>query len=191
MLQTERLVLRRFTLDDIQAYYHLMGDDEVNAFLPVLPFQTMSEAGEYLRKNYLESYVKPAGFRYAICLKTDDIPIGYVCVGDADSYDLGYGLGREHWRKGYVTEACRAVVAQVKKVGIPYVTATHDVGNSRSGDVMKRIGMHYCYSYREQWQPKNILVTFRMYQLNLDGREDRVCQKYWDMYPEHYIEEDV
>lgn len=41
---------------------------------------------------------------------------------------------------------------------------------------MKRIGMEYQYSYEEQWQPKDILVTFRMYQLNLDGQEDRVCK---------------
>ena len=34
--------------------------------------------------------------------------------------------------------------------------------------------MKYQYSYEEQWQPKNFLVTFRMYQLNLDGNTDRV-----------------
>lgn len=48
---------------------------------------------------------------------------------------------------------------------------------------MKRIGMKYCYSYVEQCQPKNFPVTFRMYQLNLDGNHGRVYQKYRDMYP--------
>ena len=48
---------------------------------------------------------------------------------------------------------------------------------------MKRIGMKYCYSYVEQWRPKNFPVTFRMYQLNLDGEGGRVYQKYRDMYP--------
>ncbi len=33
---------------------------------------------------------------------------------------------------------------------------------------MQNIGMRYCYSYQEQWQPKDILVTFRLYQLDLD-----------------------
>ena len=54
---------------------------------------------------------------------------------------------------------------------------------------MKKLGMKYQYSYEEQWQPKNILVTFRMYQLNLDGNEERVYKKYWNMYKKHFIEE--
>jgi ribosomal-protein-alanine N-acetyltransferase len=71
--------------------------------------------------------------------------------------------------------------------GIPYITATHDVNNPHSGQVMQAIGMKYRYSYKELWQPKNFMVTFRMYQLNLDGCEDRIYRKYWDRYP-HFIE---
>lgn len=44
------------------------------------------------------------------------------------------------------------------------------------------------YPYEEQWKPKNILVTFRTYQLNLDGNESRVCKKYWDTSAVHFIE---
>lgn len=44
---------------------------------------------------------------------------------------------------------------------------------------MKRLGMRYCYSYEELWQPKNFKVVFRMYQYNLDG-EERVFRDYWD-----------
>ena len=51
--------------------------------------------------------------------------------------------------------------------------------------------MKYQYSYEEQWQPKDILVTFRMYQLNLDGSEDRVYQKYWNESAVHFVEQDV
>ena len=47
------------------------------------------------------------------------------------------------------------------------------------------------YSYREQWQPKNIPVIFRMYQINLDGRDDRVYRAYWERYPEHFISERI
>lgn len=53
---------------------------------------------------------------------------------------------------------------------------------------MQKLGMQYRYSYVEQWQPKNIPVTFRLYQLNLDGNTDRVYKKYWETYPTHFIE---
>ena len=88
-----------------------------------------------------------------------------------------------------MSEAAKAVVEQVKKDGLPYITATHDRKNLRSGKVMQKVGMKYCYSYEEQWQPKNIPVIFRMYQLNFNGNEDFVYKKYWDMYENHFVEE--
>ena len=54
---------------------------------------------------------------------------------------------------------------------------------------MQKLGMRYQYTYREQWQPKDIPVTFRLYQLNLDGSEERVYWKYWERYAVHYIED--
>lgn len=133
-------------------------------------------------------YLEASSYYYAICLKSDGIPIGYINASLNGSYDLGYGLRKEFWHRGIATEAGRAVIAQLKKDGIPYVTATHDINNPRSGEVMKRIGMRYQYSYEEQWQPKDILVTFRMYQLNLDGNDSRVYQEYWDDSTVHFVE---
>lgn len=62
------------------------------------------------------------------------------------------------------------------------------ISNPGNGRVMEKIGMIYQYSYEEQWQPKDILVIFRMYQLNFDGDQNRVYQKYWNKYPVHFIE---
>ena len=109
--------------------------------------------------------------------------MGYVNIGINEPHDLGYGLLKAFWRNGIVTEAANAVIHQVKKDGIPYITATHDIKNPRSGNVMKRLGMLYQYSYEEQWQPKNILTTFCMYQLNFDGQDKRVYKGYLDQSP--------
>lgn len=190
-LQTERLILRRFTKGDIDAVYSIWSDPMTNTFVPMFPLVSKEEAMEHLQKNYLNSYEKAVGFRYAICLKTDSVPIGYVNVADDDSFDFGYGLRTPFWHQGIVTEACTAVVQALRATNIPYITATHDVNNPRSGHVMQKIGMRYCYSYEEQWQPKDILVTFRMYQLNLREQNAPVYQKYWNMYPVHFIEEHV
>lgn len=54
---------------------------------------------------------------------------------------------------------------------------------------MKTVEMKYCYSYEEQWQPKDSLVVFRMYQLNFEGNDDFVYKKYWDMYSNHFVEQ--
>ena len=56
---------------------------------------------------------------------------------------------------------------------------------------MKRLGMNYQYSYQEQWQPKDLLVIFRMYQLNFDGNDNRVYKEYWNNSTVHFVETDV
>ena len=56
---------------------------------------------------------------------------------------------------------------------------------------MQKLGMVYRYSYREQWQPKDISVVFRLYQLNLDGDSARVYRGYWDGFPEHFVETEL
>lgn len=121
----------------------------------------------------------------------ETVPIGYINVSTDDSHDLGYGLSKKFWRQGIVTEAGIAVIEQVRRDGIAYITATHDVNNPKSGAVMKRLGMKYQYSYEEQGQPKDLAVIFRMYQLNLDGCKNRVYQEYWKRSAVHFIESDV
>ncbi|MEG1462725.1 MAG: GNAT family N-acetyltransferase, partial [Anaerorhabdus sp.] len=160
-------------------------------YLPWFPISTLEEARVILNTRYLETYMSQEGYNYAICLKTDDIPIGYINVSTDESHDLGYGLRKKFWHKGIVTEAGKAILEQIKKDGIPYITATHDVKNLRSGEVMKHLGMHYQYSYEELWKPKNILVTFRMYQLNFDSQDTRVYRTYWNKYALHFIETDI
>ena len=160
-LETERLILRKFTEQDMEALLLILQDEEVNQFLPWYTVKTMEETIKFYEERYASKYAQPQAYAYAICLKEDNFPIGYIKV------------------------------AMVKKDGLPYITATHDRNNPRSGGVMQNVGMKYQYSYEEQWQPKNILVTFRAYQLNLDGNESRVYKKYWENSAVHFTEPDL
>ncbi|MCB5941021.1 GNAT family N-acetyltransferase [bacterium 210820-DFI.6.52] len=191
VLETERLILRKFTEEDMEALYLLLKDEEVNTFLPWFPAKSVADARAFYEERYAANYEKPRAYAYAICLKGDNFPVGYIKVDMDESHDFGYALRKEFWHQGIVTEAGKALVEQVRKDGLPYITATHDVNNPRSGGVMKQVGMKYCYSYEEQWQPKDIPVVFRLYQLNLDGDDSRVFKKYWNQYEKHFVEEDV
>lgn len=161
----------------------------MNQFLPWYPLKDLEETKKFYRERYAEKYAQPQGYAYAICLKEDNYPIGYIKVDMEEHHDFGYGLRKEFWHRGIVTEAGKAVVEQVKKDGLPYITATHDKNNPRSANVMKKLGMEYCYSYEEQWKPKDFPVIFRMYQLNFNGNTDFVYQKYWNESDHHFIEE--
>lgn len=190
-LETERLILRQFNENDMEALFAIYGDEDVNIFLPWFPLKSLEETRRFFEKKYAESYRQTRGYRYAVCLKDDNVPIGYVHVSMDDSHDFGYGLRKEFWHKGIIGEASKAVAEQLKKDKFLYITATHDINNPRSGRVMKQLGMSYQYTYEEQWQPKDMLVTFRMYQLNFDGENERVYKKYWDNSADHFVERDV
>ena len=188
ILKTERLILRKFTQEDVGALFLILKDEDVNRFLPWYPIKNMAEAKKFYEERYAAKYKQPQAYAYAICLKTDNFPIGYIKVDMEEHHDFGCGLRKEFWHKGIVTEASKTVIEQVKNDGLPYITATHDRNNPRSGNVMQTVGMKYCYSYEEQWQPKNIPVIFRMYQLNFKNNDDFVYRNYWDMHDNHFIE---
>ena len=188
ILETSRLILRKFTERDMEALFLILKDEEANKFLPWYPVKDLEETRRFYQERYAAKYGQPQAYAYAICLKTDNFPIGYVKVDMEEHHDFGYGLRKEFWHRGIATEAGGAV-AQVRKDGLPYITATHDRNNPRSGNVMRKLGMTYRYSYEELWQPKNFPVIFRMYQLNLNGDNEFVYRKYWDEATNHFVED--
>ena len=137
-LETARLILRKYTLDDVYDFYTFMCDEKTNTFLPWYPLRRIDEAEEFLEKNFLSYYRQTSAYRYAICLKSDCRSIGYVWKSDTESHDFGYCLKRDFWHMGIVTEAAGIVAERIKNAGYPFITATHDVRNPHSGCVMKK-----------------------------------------------------
>ena len=66
-LETERLILRKFTEEDTEALYLLLKDKEVNLFLPWFPLKNMEEAKDFYEKRFANKE-----YYFAICLKKDD-----------------------------------------------------------------------------------------------------------------------
>lgn len=187
-LETPRLILRKFTEADVGALFSLLRDRAVNTFLPWFPLDTMPGTQAFYEERYAAAYRQPRGYQYALCRKTDNIPLGYMGVTMTPAHDLGYGLAKACWGQGYATEAGHALLARLEADGLPYITATHDIHNPRSGRVLERLGLTYQYSYEKLVQPKNEHITFRLYQYNLDAQTDRVYRTYWAMSQVHFIE---
>ena len=183
-IKTPRLLLREFSAEDAEALFLFFADKQANTFLPWFPAESLADARDFVLRFIAEDAGGIAVHR-AVCLAGE--PIGYIHADCGESRDLGYALRRDLWGQGYATEAGLAFLDALARGGFPFVTATHDVNNPASGAVMKKLGLVYRYSYREQWQPKDISVVFRMYQRNFrEGVE--TYRGYWDKYPEHWIE---
>ncbi len=79
-LETPRLILRRFQPGDEDAILEIYSEKETNTFLPWYPMTARQEAEKKLA-GYLKGYGQPFGCQYAITLRGEDHPIGYITWG--------------------------------------------------------------------------------------------------------------
>lgn len=100
VLKTKRLILRKFTKKDIQALFLILKDEEANQFLPWYPLKSLEEAKNFYEERYAAKYAQPQAYAYAVCLKEDDFPIGYIKVDLEEPHDFGYGFRKEFWHRG-------------------------------------------------------------------------------------------
>ncbi|WP_294578073.1 GNAT family N-acetyltransferase [uncultured Thomasclavelia sp.] len=195
VLETKRFILRKFNNDDLNDLHEILSDEIVNAYLPWFVSKTLEDTKQFMKERIYHEYQQDVAYFYAIEAKDTHKVIGYVDITDIDLKekcgDLGYGINRLYWNQGIASEVSQVLLQQLKEDGFAFITATCDQNNIGSGRVMQKCGMWYMYSYQEQWQPKDITVIFRLYQINLDGNEKRVFKKYWDMYPVHFIEDSI
>lgn len=165
--------MRKFELRDADELFRILSDEEVNRFLPWFPHKTREETLRFLQDSVFADYDKAIAYRYAVILRSESSVIGYLSFLGIDEKerrgDIGYGLLREYWGKGIMTEAVKALLFRLKADGFRYATATHDVQNPASGRVMQKCGMRYVRTYPEFWQPKGIWVNFNLYRIDLNG----------------------
>ena len=88
-LETERLILRKFTEEDIEALFLILRDEEVNKYLPWFPITNIEEAKIFYEERYAIKYQQSQAYAYAICLKSDNYPIGYIKVDMEEHHDFG------------------------------------------------------------------------------------------------------
>lgn len=145
-VETQRLILRRFTEDDAQNMYDNWAcDPEVTKYLRWAPHQSV-EVTSGLLKSWVALYKEPNYYHWAIVLKENDMPIGSIGILDVseldDSGEIGYCMGKNWWGQGLMTEAAKAVIDfAFKKAGFHRLEAYHSVNNPASGRVMQKAGM--------------------------------------------------
>lgn len=147
-LETERLVLRRFTETDAEAvFYNWASDDAVTKYLTWPTHQNPGHSAGYV-EFCLDSYSDPASYQWGMELKETEEVFGNISVvkinEDLEAVELGYVIGRDFWGNGYTAEAVKAVIAFLfEEVGVNRIAARHDTNNPNSGRVMQKAGMKY------------------------------------------------
>lgn len=149
LLETERLVLRRFTPADAEAMFrNWASDEEVTRFL-TWPAHSSPDVSRTVLEAWSASYDRDDYYQWAIVPRDNGgEPIGSIsAVGlreDVSMVHVGYCIGRPWWHRGITSEALKAVIAFFfEQVGANRIETRHDPNNPRSGMVMKKCGMRY------------------------------------------------
>jgi RimJ/RimL family protein N-acetyltransferase len=154
LLETERLILRRFTAADVDFLFALDNDPEVmrhiNGGIPT--------PREVIKTQILPGFMRydeqrPAfGFWAAQNKHTGEF-LGWFCfrpkIEDPHEVVLGYRFRRTAWGKGYATEGARAIINKgFTELGVQRVVATTYEENVASRRVMEKLGMVFKRAFR-------------------------------------------
>ena len=148
-IETQRLILRQFTMDDAEAMFrNWASDDEVTKHL-TWPTHASVEVSRAVLSDWTSHYAQPNFYNWAIVLRENGPePIGNISAvhinEKIDCAHMGYCMSRAHWGKGIMAEALSAVISFFfAEVGFNRIEADHDPNNPNSGKVMKKAGMTY------------------------------------------------
>lgn len=141
-IETDRLVITKFTMDMAQAVHVNSLDADNRRFVPDEVFETVEEAAETV-EFLMGVYDNGDGpLVYPVLLK-DGTYIGYVQAVPLDDgkWEVGYHIGGDYTGNGYATEAVRAFLTVIlPKLGISQIAGICLTQNQASVKVMERCG---------------------------------------------------
>jgi len=145
-LVTERLIIRRFVVDDFDAFFDFLGDSEATRFLGFPPEQKTPDGARAFFDSVIESYRshRPI-FSLAIVRREDDTYLGSCGLSpleDGAGVECYYVLLQEYWGRGYALEALvRLFDYAFTELRIDRITARIHPGNRSSRKVAESLGM--------------------------------------------------
>lgn len=149
MIETSRLILRPWRESDLKPFAEMNADPEVCEFLPCRLSE--AESNEFARRIMAKFEEQGFGW-FALELKQDNRFIGFAGLNRPSfeapfmpAVEIGWRLSREHWGRGYATEAGQAAMEfGFGKLGLKEIVSFTVADNLRSRAVMERLGMtHY------------------------------------------------
>ena len=146
ILETERLLMRKFTIDDAQLIYDLNLDPEVIRYT-LDPIKDIEHARQVLESTILPQYALYNHGRWAVLVKPDLQFIGWCGLKarpERDEIDLGYRFIKDAWGKGYATEAAFACLKYgFEQLGLKRIVGRAMPQNVASLRVLEKCGMQY------------------------------------------------
>lgn len=134
IIQTDRLILRRYRKDDLQDLFEYLSDAEVVKYEPYKPMN-LTEVSEELDARISSNEM------IAVVLKATNKLIGNVYLGkrEFESLEIGYVFSKQYWGQGYAKESCDILIKKAFSEGIHRIFAECDPCNSGSWRLLESL----------------------------------------------------
>jgi len=146
-LETERLLLRRVTLDDAGSMLSIWNDPAFVRHVGDRGIRSVEEARTALQEGAFRLYEEHGYGPYCMSRKADGALVGICGLfrrDNLDDPDIGFGVLPEYCGMGLAGEAARAVVAHARDdLGIEYLTAIVSPGNTASIGLIEKLGLKF------------------------------------------------
>lgn len=158
ILETERLILRPWEKEDVNALYELAQDSHVGPPCGWSPHKNVAESAEILANILMNDYT------FAIVLKDTNQVIGDIgimpqaeskyCENDKQA-EIGFWMGFPYWGNGYMPEACKRVIEYgFEELQLEKIWCSHNVENHNSKRVQGKCG--FLYSHMDTYFSKRL-----------------------------------
>lgn len=176
-LSSERLTLRPVASDDLADLGQINGDPQVTQFLPYATWQTEADGSAWLQRMEALTAAGTAQ-QLAMVHRADAKVIGTLLLFRYDEgsarLEIGYVLGRAHWRQGLMREALEVVCAAAfSSLAIRRLEAEADPANIASNELLQRIGFTLEGRLRQRWVFKGMPHDANIYGLLADDWKTR------------------
>lgn len=156
-LETKRLCLRPWRIEDAPTLYALAKEEEVALNTGWLPHQSLEESTQILSDLLMGPEI------YAIANKENDRVIGCISlfIGSKSNLplseeegEIGYWIGIPYWGQGYASEACSELIRHgLEDLHLKEVWSAYFDGNDRSRRVQQKCGFIYHHTNQVFWKP--------------------------------------
>ena len=146
-LETNRLLLRPLTLDDAQAVFEWVSDEQVARYMVYNTYENIEQVFDWLTSIQNDAE-ESSEYHFGFVRKSDGKLIGSGSIGPASARDgfwsFGYNFRRDCWGMGYAAEAARAMIQFAHDtLGATKFSSSHVEPNRASGRVMEKCGLHF------------------------------------------------
>lgn len=167
VIETERLTLKPLAIDDSDSLLEIFSDSEVMRYWNTSPWTTIQDSIDFINESN-DSMQRKESLILGVYLKSTGELAGKCMLFSYDKEskraEIGFGLGRSSWKKGYIREAGEALIQYgFNSLGLRRIEAEIDPDNQSSAKALEKLGFSREGLLRQRWEVNGIVSDSAMY----------------------------